>query len=412
MPYGDTPGVGDLGARLRHYRLRAGMSRATLASHCDRTPDWVKRIETGSRGSGVVDSITALLRAAEVLGIDIADLVGVAGFRPTPAPRHPLLPHIAEALRHRPADLSAATPVPVPALTEASLDAWRSWHTEHRQRTTVGHVLPELIRDARSAIPLAEGEEQRDALAAAARIFTLTLMWLSGHTRAAPVAALSAREWAIGPAHAAQDALLMAAAVWAADGIQRELGNYDTRDAEDTARLLSPASGEDHLAMWGVMRLSMSMSFAAAGREGDALRHWDAARNAVRRLQPMVTHSVLRVTPAVVDSVGVWIQVRLSHPRRALLWAEQVDQSRLMSWPQRAFLEITVAEAHAMIGEYEQAVAHLERAQRFAPEDVALSPAARELLASLEDAVGPSCRLRRIGDINTTVLGTQGQAPP
>lgn len=412
MPHSEQP-PDDFGERFRHYRARAGLTQATLAELVGRSPDWVKKIENGDRGPGLVDNTIALLRAADALGVSLPQLVGLTGVHPHNPPRHPLLHRVTGALAHQPVDLTALEPVTADHVRTSAATGWRAWHTQHRQRTAVALLLPDLIRDAKTGITLTDTTDRLRAYAAATKAFALAAAYLSFHSDTAASSLHAAAEWAFGSAQFSQDPRLMAAAVWTADHVRRETGDYDLTPARDASALLSPEQGGDELAMWGLLRLSMAVSCGISGHSGDALRFWDEARAAAAGLAPGYFHTWLLFNDAMVTMYGAFIALHLARPGLALRMADKVNRGHVSSWTRRGFLHIVAARAHIMQHDPEHALDQLVLAQRIAPEDVPLNPMARATVADLSQAGATrgDRRLQRLIDENTATVADASYPP-
>lgn len=66
----EVPSIGD---RIRILRQRRGLTQVTLAAMCGRGEDWIKRFESGRRGT----TLSQLARIGHALGVnDLSDLTG------------------------------------------------------------------------------------------------------------------------------------------------------------------------------------------------------------------------------------------------------------------------------------------------------------------------------------------------
>lgn len=414
MPHSDPPEDADFATRLRHYREQSGMTRATLASRVGRSEDWLKSLERRDRGASLADSVRALLRTADILGVDLADLVGASDQSAMRTlPQHPLLPQVTDALTRRPIDLTEQTAVPIDELHSRTVQAWRAWHTQQRQRTAVAQVLPGLIRDIKVSVALHNSQDPRQTFQMGVRVFALTHLYLSFQGDRVPWALHTVGEWVIGLGQASRDPCTLAAAAWTAAHVQRETGDFGTCLAADAAGLLCPGRSAEEMAMWGLMQVSMALSSGLAGKAGDALRYWDRARGAGSTLGVTYIHPWLQFNAAMIDLMGVYVHVLLAHPGEALRLAERIDTDRIRSWSRRSFLHTVMARAHLMQRDPLRAALCLQRAQREAPEDVALNPLALQVLRDLRasDGSGIAARVRRMLAANRAAL--QGdECPP
>jgi transcriptional regulator with XRE-family HTH domain len=76
-----------LGAMVRHHRVRAGLSQQDLADRIGKTSVTVSRIETGKSGTKF-EGLTSLAAALEV---DVRDLFGVGQFAASDGRSDPLV---------------------------------------------------------------------------------------------------------------------------------------------------------------------------------------------------------------------------------------------------------------------------------------------------------------------------------
>src|ERR1700758_2288772 len=83
--------------RLRYFRERAGMTRAVLGGLVGRSESWVKSVETERF---LMPRLPMLIRLADVLRLDLAELVGEQGVPAAAYSKgaHPALPKVTEAL--------------------------------------------------------------------------------------------------------------------------------------------------------------------------------------------------------------------------------------------------------------------------------------------------------------------------
>src|SRR6516165_3297245 len=83
------------GQRIARARRRRGLSQAVLAGLVGRSESWLSQVERGKRG---VDSHSVLVRLAEVLRVDIAELTGSADRDEAGRRAHPVASLIEQAM--------------------------------------------------------------------------------------------------------------------------------------------------------------------------------------------------------------------------------------------------------------------------------------------------------------------------
>src|SRR5271165_129513 len=281
------------GERIQILRKRRGLSRPVLAGLVGMSASWLKGIERETR---LPPRLPLLVKLAEALVVgDVAVLactdmdlggaasVPVASFARIP---HDAVPAIREAVRD-PLLVVPAGPADVAALAARTADAWHVWHQSTQHRTDVGRILPRLVTDARVAARTAEGSDRRAASAVLADVYALVqheVVWASEAelTWTAAGRAMSAAQDADTPA-------ALAGAAWMLSMVQRSAGDTDgaLTLAAEAAGPLEPRledAGDELRGVYGALQLHAAATAARAGREGDAWRHWDAARATAGRL--------------------------------------------------------------------------------------------------------------------------------
>ncbi|KAB7836059.1 helix-turn-helix domain-containing protein [Streptomyces mobaraensis] len=391
----DLPSELTTGERIRVLRERRGLSRPVLAGLVGRSSDWLKEIENGDRE---LRSITHLVRLANALRVpDVSMLTG--GELSIPADGTGKLSHSAvPAIRSALHGASFTTAPTVGAITPGALkdrvvSAWRLWHTSTHQRTEVGALLPDLVRDAHACVKAHQGNERRAAHAATADLYRLVqrllahicepeLYWIAldrgrAHSEEAdqPVAlALAAWSTAIGQRAAgfAEEAVRTDEA-----GMEILRGELDRGDAELTS-------------VYGALNLQAAISCGLDGRSGDAERYLAEADRTARRLPGDYSHPQSAFDASNVAVHGVGIGVGLLNPGEALRRAENIAPEKITSLERRSRLLLDIAAGHAQKRETAAAVHYLGRAHQVTPEGIRYVPTARSLAASLvRTASGP-----------------------
>ncbi|WP_171164534.1 helix-turn-helix domain-containing protein [Streptomyces sp. I05A-00742] len=391
----DLPAELTTGERIRILRERRGLSRPVLAGLVGRSSDWLKKIENGERE---LRSITHLVRLAQALHVsDVATLTGDELAIPADAVgklSHASVTPIRAAL-HGVSFAGAPTVDPVsPEALKGRVDgAWRLWHSSTHQRTEVGALLPDLIRDAHASIRAHQGDERRTAHAATADLYRLVqrllahicepeLYWLAldrgrAHSEESdnPVAlALAAWSTAIG----------QRAAGFSEEAVQTdEAGMALLRDQLD-------GGAPEVIAVYGALNLQASISCGLDGRSGDAERYLTEADRTASRLPAGYSH-----TPSAFDSSnvaihGVSVGVGLLTPGEALRRAESITPERVSSLERRSRLLLDIAAGHHQRHETAAGLHYLSAAHKVSPEGVRYVPFARSLARDLAKAAsGP-----------------------
>ncbi|MFH8792435.1 helix-turn-helix domain-containing protein [Streptomyces sp. NPDC017941] len=384
----DLPEDLSIGERVRVLRESRGMTRAGLAQLCGRGPDWLKKIESGERE---LDSHTLLLRLAAAL--QLADLSVLTGrddgpAQPVPLGRlsHPGLPAIWSAVMNRTLGPSSAAPTDPTLLQGRADQSWRLWHSSKRNRTEVGFLLPDLIRDAEAAVRAHDGTERRAALVALSDIYRLT-------GQATAYIAPAELAWVVADRAltAAQDAdqpAAMAAAAWNMGNILRETSYPEEalRVVTEAADLLRPhldGAPEDWRGIYGALQLHAAVTTAREAREADAWRYWDKGDQVAKSLPAAYVHPSTVFGRANVDFHAVSVATDLKKSTRAIGLADDLDPDTMPSLERRARLWTEVARGHLQRGDRTAALHVMQMAVEISQETVAYTPSARGVTAEL-----------------------------
>lgn len=377
-----------VGDRVRLLRESRGMSRPVLAGLCGRGPDWLKKIETGERP---LDSYTLLLRLAAALQVsDLSALTGAdAVSQPVPLGRlnHPAMPDIwAAVMSRRLATGGDDTEVDVRALQGSVDQTWRLWHTSGHNRTEVGALLPDLIRQAEAAVRHLDGENRRAAFVALSDTYRLTGQ-ATAYVAPAELAWVVA-DRALAAAQQADDPAAIGAAAWNMGNILRETSYPDEalRTATEAADLLRPhleTGPKDWRGIYGALQLHAAVTCAREGREGDAWRFWDAGNQVAKSLPPSYVHPSTVFGRANCDFHAVSVATDLRKSGKALSLADDIDPDVMPSTERRARLWVEVARGHLQRGDATAALHVMQRAHKIGAETVAYTPSARTAAAEL-----------------------------
>ncbi|MER7760530.1 helix-turn-helix domain-containing protein [Streptomyces sp. NPDC097619] len=384
----DLPSDLTTGERIKLIRESRGMTRPVLAGLCGRSPDWLKKIETGERE---LRSHSLLMRLAAALRLDDLQLLtggGVSVAAPVGGRlSHPSLPAIWEAVMARPLlwDLPATPPDPAALRTRVN-DAWRLWHESDRNRTQVGARLPGLIRDTESAVRALEGDSRRTAYVALSDAYRLTGQ-ATAYLAPAELAWVVA-DRALAAAQASDDPSAIAAAAWSLGNILRTTAGTDEALAfvQDAASLLQPHldGAPDHWrGVYGALRLHAAVTAARAGRAGDAWRFWDDGDRIAKSLPAAYVHPSTMFGRANVDFHAISVATDLSSRRQSLSLADQVDPDAIPSLERRSRLWVEIGRGHLQRGDRTAALHVLQIAHGLNPETVTFTPAARTAVLDL-----------------------------
>ncbi|MER6601839.1 helix-turn-helix domain-containing protein [Streptomyces parvus] len=385
----DIPAELSTGERIRVLRESRGMSRPVLAQLCGRGVEWLKKIESGERE---LRSHTLLLQLAAAL--QVADLSVITGTDPggTAQPvqlgrlSNPVMPDIWSAVMPRTLTPPAGGPVD-PAVLQGKADqTWRLWHSSPRNRTEVGALLPDLIRDGEHAVRALDGKQRRAAHVALSDIYRLTGQ-ATAYIAPAELAWVVA-DRALSAAQAADQPAAIAASAWNMGNILRETAYPEEAlrvvlEASDLIRPHLDGAPEDWRGIYGALQLHAAVTAAREGNEGDAWRYWGKGDQVAKNLPQNYVHPSTVFGRANVDFHAVSVATDLRKSQKALGLADDIDPDAMPSRERRARLWVEVARGHLQRGDRTAALHVMQMAHRIGAETVAYTPSARVVAADL-----------------------------
>lgn len=366
-----------IGDRIRHYR--GDRRQDVVAGLAGIAPDYLSQIERGVR----IPSLPILYAIAQELGVPIAALLAERP-RAVATPEDTTDSAVARALMGFGPARSAA-PVAAVQLRERVEAAWRIWQSAPRRFSDIAVVLPDLIADTEHAAKLhrtgSDAAARRETLRAAADLYGLLRSYLRRTGRVD--LSLMAADRAMRAAEDADDPLRIAAAQWNVGHVLLATG--DTDGAEDVAirgveMLTARTSDPTCAAMAGALHLVAAT--AAAKR-----RHWDMARKRVADhaapAADLAGEGNVQWTvfgPTNVRLHLLSIEMEAGDPGEALRLADQVDTDQLPSRERAFTFSVEVANCYDLRREDAGVLLQLLGLESVAPEDLARSPLARNLV--------------------------------
>ncbi|GAB3902262.1 hypothetical protein GCM10029964_092380 [Kibdelosporangium lantanae] len=164
-----------VGQRIQYFRNRAGMSRPILAGLVGKSAEWLKGVENGRLQT---PRLTVLLLIARALELDdLSDLTGdgiAVPVRVFAGERHTALSAVQAALTDYRIFPTSVSPLSVNHLALRLQQAWTVRHSSSDHRTQLGALLPDLIRDAQTAVRTVGEEDRRAAHRVLAGVYRLT----------------------------------------------------------------------------------------------------------------------------------------------------------------------------------------------------------------------------------------------
>ncbi|MFE9429048.1 helix-turn-helix domain-containing protein [Kitasatospora sp. NPDC006697] len=390
----DLPAELTTGERIRALRERRGMSRAATAGLVGRSADWLKKIENGERE---IRGVGLLVKLAQVLHVtDVSILTGDTVSIPADQPgkiSHPSVAEIRKAMHSVAFQPAPAEVMPAAVLRGRVEQAWRLWHTSAHQRTEVGALLPDLLRETHGAVRAYDGRERRAAYGVLADLYRLVQRLLAHISE--PELYWLALDRARDASENADDPVSLALGAWTVSIGQRAVGFVDeaVHTAELGMALVRPmleSGSSEVLAAYGQLHLQAACTHGLDGVSGPAERHLDEAARIARLLPGGYWHPQSAFGTSNVDVYGVSIGVGLRRPGEALLRSESIDPVTIPSLERRSRLLLDIAFGYHQKRDITAAVHYLGEAIDVTPEGVRYVPGARSLAAALErQAVGP-----------------------
>lgn len=383
------------GQRMQILRQRRGMSRVVLAGLVDRSPSWVKQVETGRLG---VPKLPMILRIAEVLRVrNLVDLTGDQSMSTEMfiGPRHARLPGVRDALNALPTDDVEAPSVE--HLRVRLVQAWRARHAAPNHRDVVGGLLPDLIRDAQLAVRQADrAADRRAAQEIACEVYGLAQFFLAYQ----PDSALlwRAAERCLIAAQEAGDIRSIGVAAWLMTQAHRDAGHLDAAEmaVQDACQRVEPhlPNADDSVtAIAGALYAEAGHTAARRGDHGTAWRHWDLARSAADRLPEHHYDPITSFSRAIIGAHAVTIAVELQAGGEGVRQADAAEVS-VPSRPRLARHQIEEARAYQIARQPDAALAALAHAFTSAPETIRYNGHARRIVLEETEARSPRRRRR------------------
>lgn len=371
-----------IGDRIRHYR--GGRRQDAVAGLVGISPDYLSQIERGLK----VPSLPILYALAQELGVPTAALLSEH------PPAEEEMTDTAEAavgralLGYGPA--RSTEPVPAAVLRDRVEAAWQNWQTAGNRFTRAAETLPGLVADVEHALRAAragaDAVERRAVLRAAADLYCLLRSYLrrTGRVDLATIAA----DRAMRAAEDADDPLRIAAAQWnlghvlLAANQPAEAEELALRAAEQVAAARMPEV--ERAAMGGALQLVAVVGSARRRRWWEAReRLTEHAAPAARKVPDASNIGWTVFGPTNVALHAMSIDMEAGEAGEALHTADAIDTSVLPSLEREFTFGLEVAACHSQRRDDAGALLALTGLESIAPEDLARTPLARQLVLTV-----------------------------
>jgi transcriptional regulator with XRE-family HTH domain len=377
--------VAGIGERIAAYRLRRGLSQATLAGLVGRSESWLSQVERGIRS---VDRLSVLLDMARVLHVDVESLVGRPWqYAPNGGPTADGLDEIRQVFTSYSRLLGGAAPeLPPAAELMARVDTTHGHYQAARYQDVIG-LLPDLLSTV-DAIPRVTGADRPELLRVyvSAYIAAAKLLTKLGVTDLAAVAADRAATVATETESLADRGLAAYQIVCALLRADRtdEAERLAVGMAEEMHRSIA-APTPAVLSAEGALWLIAGVTAARRADQHEAAARLDIADEVAARLGHDGNHGWTAFGPTNVAIHRVSVAAELGDAGEALRSAALVDAGRLSEGlrSRRAQVYLDLAWAQAQRKRDAEAVLLLLEAERSAPETIRYNLIVRETIREM-----------------------------
>ncbi|MEU0413881.1 helix-turn-helix transcriptional regulator [Streptomyces griseorubiginosus] len=384
-----------VGQKVKYYRRRNGnRTQAAVAGLCGISERYLQQIEAGQK----VPSAEVLGRLAAELGVPLAALLTEDAVEESTVPLT-AAPAVARALMgyDRPRSSAFAGPS---ELRERVEQAWGIWQSSKDRFTAAALVLPDLISDVEHAVRVhrtgTDALARREVLRVAADLYGL----LRSYCRRAGRLDLSlmVADRAIRAAEDADDPVRIAAAQW---NLGHVLLSHNEPTAVEEAKDVALGAVEQlHQASMTADAKAVEGALELVAVVSDALRrHWWAARTRLEQRAAPIAEQVgegnVQWTvfgPTNVAMHAMSIEMLAGEGSEGLRVADQIDMHGLPSRERQFTFGLELARCHDLRREDAAVIVHLLDLEEVAPEDLARSPLARNMILDLQKRVRPTFR--------------------
>ncbi|UGY95150.1 helix-turn-helix domain-containing protein [Streptomyces gobiensis] len=380
--HNDEHSIGDRIARLRSRR---GLTQERLAERAAISVDVVRKLEQGRRQTARLSTINRLARA---LDVEPSVLIG----QPTTFEAHddsgsPSVLALRQAVSPI-TDLLGEDPDPEDPPTVGALRA--ALHSTERIRRegrmgAIGNMLPQLIRDARTAAHAHTGPDQAAAYAVLAEAYQVAATTLTALGK--EDAAFTAIERAMAAARRSDDPHLETLGISSLSWIFTKQGRLE--DAEHIAlacaEKIEPSfrSAPLDLSLWGILLLRAATATVRQGKHNTVEELLNMASAAAARIGRDRLDYATPFGPTNAGVAKVNFLVEMEQSAKALTAARTVPELASLPPTWRARFHVDRALAYADLGKDDSTVRALLAAEQDAPEWMRYHGTTRRIVAEL-----------------------------
>lgn len=368
-----------LGARVRYWRLKRGLSQKVLAELAGMTQGYVSQIEAGLKQ---VDKRSTLIRLAGALQVSVAELANAATADSTELnTAQAAVPAIRAALNIARLGGAVEPRRSLPQLSAAVTELNAAWKTAQYDRLSV--LISDLLTDLHALATTGDEQTQRRAL----RLMVETM-----HCATATLRHLGRGDLAMIAADVGYSAAVrLDEPAWrgVADYVRlitlpAESKALTRRLAVEAADRLTDAPPSSYgLEVAGMLHLTAAFSAATAEDTSETVTHLGEARRLAERTGEG-TFATMLFGPTNVAFWETSIAVATGEGGRVREIARGVEPDCIDSDTRKAAYYIDFGRGLAQTRRYDaEAVASFIRAERTAPQRTRRSPAAQEAVGTI-----------------------------
>lgn len=371
-----------IGARIAVERKMRGLTQHQLAARAHLSVSLLRKVEQGSRPAS--PALTSSV--AKALGVEQGQLTGQPYYsgNPTTDALHALIPELRRELASYglPPDDEPDVPITLPALAVRVAECSDLLYAVNYVRA--GEVLPELLRDLRTAAATTSGTDREQVMDMIRETCdnAKRLAYDLGYPDLGLLAVSNEERAALEAGNPFAVAVTRAVRAWTLTG----------SGAFDSAYRLLVKTADDldgdsptRWAVWGWLNLQAALSTARAGDTERTWEHYAAAEHAAAEIGGERDDFRLSFGPGNVGIWGVGLAVEMQDGPTAVARAADVVLPRQIPKARVGHHFMDLARGHLYNGNRAGALESLLTARRITPQQIRYNPMARETVYALAE---------------------------